>query len=185
MHYSIRLNVLFNPYFMVEIYKIIPAEEFRNTKDVQFHTLPMLENLKGLDLVRHQADAISPGSVGDTEKPWYMHPNQIDNLIVFHGIRHVELYREDLGEIVRLDVTPDTIVKNGEVLYEGPAMLSWPTDTFHRITSGSDGSYSLNFAVREDDFDIKTNFNIFKLDTDTGQYEVVREGFKDQKPCSE
>jgi hypothetical protein len=170
---------------MVEIYKIIPAKEFRNTESVQFHSLPLLENLKGLDLVRHQANAISPGSVGDTEKPWYMHPHQIDNLIVFQGVRYVDLYRVDQGEVVRLEVTPEKIIKNGEVLYEGPAMLSWPTDTFHRITSGTEGSYSLNFAVREEGFDIKTNFNIFKLDSDSGQYEVVREGFKDQKPCTE
>lgn len=170
---------------MVEIYKIIPAKEFRNTESVQFHSLPVLENLKGLDLVRHGANAISPGSVGDTEKPWYMHPHQIDNLIVFHGVRYVELYRVDLGKVVRLEVTPEKIIENGEVLYEGPAMLSWPTDTFHRITSGDGGSYSLNFAVREEGFDIKTNFNIFELDSESGDFKVVREGFKDQKPFTE
>lgn len=138
-----------------------------------------------MDLVKHGSNAISPGSLGDTQRPWYMHPNQIDNLIVFNGVRYVELYRVDQGKVIKLEVTPEKIIKDGEVLYEGPAMLSWPTDTFHRISSGKDGSYSLNFAVREEKFDIKTNFNIYKLDTSSGIFEVIREGFKDQKPCVE
>jgi len=165
---------------MSSIFDIIPAKEFRNTKNVQFHSMPVLNNLKGLDLVKHEVNAISPGEVNNVQLPWYMHPNQVDNLIVFNGKRYVELYRADGKEMVKLEVTPDKIVQDGKVLYEGPALLSWPTHTFHRIKSGEDGSYSLNFAVREEDFDIRTNFNIYDLNLANGEAEVIREGHKDQ-----
>jgi len=166
---------------MSEIYNIIPAQEFRNTDKVKFHFLPILDDLKGIDRVEHAANAISPGSIDDVERPWYMHPHQVDNLIVFAGTRHVELYTKELGEIVQLDVTAKTIIKDGELLFEGPAMLSWPTFTYHRISSGAEGSLSVNFAVREEDFDIKTNFNIYDLDIETGVDKVIREGHLDQK----
>lgn len=166
---------------MQDIFKIIPAKEFRNTDKVQFHFLPVLENLKGIDLVRHQPNATSPGAVGDVKHPWYMHPGQTDNLIVFHGKRIVELYSKEHGKMETLEVTPETITHNGKVLYEGPAILSWPTHVFHRVNSGEEGSYSLNFAVRDENFDIDTEFNIYDLNTETGKYKVLREGFKDQK----
>ena len=170
---------------MTEIFKIIPAKEFRSTEDVEFHFLPILENLKGLDLVKHQSNAISPGQIKDVERPWYMHPHQTDNLIVFQGLRHVELFRKGDSQITTLQVTPDKITQNGKILYEGPAILSWPTYTFHRIKSGEDGSYSLNFAVRAEEFDIRTNFNIYDLNIENGEYEVIREGHKDQKTFTE
>jgi len=166
---------------MSDIFTIIPATEFRNTDQVQFHFIPLFENLKGMDLVKHGENAISPGTIGETERPWYMHPHQIDNLIVFIGTRYVDLFLEGDKEISSLEVTPEKIIKDGKLLYEGPAVLSWGTNVFHRIKSGAEGSYSLNFAVREEGFDIKNNFNIYDLNTKTGEYKVVRDGFKDQK----
>jgi hypothetical protein len=59
-------------------------------------------------------------------------------------------------------------------------MLVWSQGVFHRIQSGEKGSASLNFAVRGKEFDIKTNFNIYDLDTNTGEYKVLREGHLDQ-----
>jgi hypothetical protein len=162
----------------MEIYKIIPAKMLRETKNVQFHSLPILDELKGLDRVAHGSGAFSPGSIEGVERPWYMHPYQADNLIVFCGTRVVELYKD--GEMVRLEVTPEKIVKDGETLFEGPALLCWGVNTFHRIQSGIDGSMSLNFAQRYEGFDIKNNFNIYDLDTDSGEYKVIREGWKDQ-----
>ena len=170
---------------MSDIFKIIPAKEFRNTENVQFHFIPLFENLKGMDLVKHGENAISPGRIEDVERPWYMHPHQVDNLIVFNGKRQVELFRKGDKAIVSLDVTPEKIIQDGKVLYEGPAVLSWPTLTFHRIESGDEGSYSLNFAVRGEEFDIKTNFSIYDLNTMNGEYEVIREGARDQKTICE
>ena len=54
------------------------------------------------------------------------------------------------------------------------------SNVFHRIKSGPEGSKSLNFAVRYEGFDIRTNFNIYDLDVDSGEYSVAREGHKDQ-----
>lgn len=170
---------------MSEIYKIIPAKEFRRTRDVVFHYLPVLENLKGLDLVRHAPNALSPGPVGDVAEPWYMHPHQEDNLIVFTGKRIVELYSVEHGKIETLFVTPDKIEKDGVVLFEGPAILSWPMNVFHRVNSAEEGSYSLNFAVRNADFDVDSEFNIYDVNTETGEYKMIREGRLDQKDLVE
>ena len=60
-------------------------------------------------------------------------------------------------------------------------MLVWPRGVFHRITSGEEGSITINLATHYEGFDIKTNFNIYNLDTKTGDYTVFRDGFKDQK----
>ena len=56
-------------------------------------------------------------------------------------------------------------MKNNKLYFNAPAMLVWPSGIFHRIISGSDGSISVNFATRHNGFDIKTNFNIYDLDT--------------------
>ena len=77
-------------------------------------------------------------------------------------------------------VAPDKVTRNGEVLCEGPCMLVWPTKVFHRITSGEEGSVSLNFAVRYPGFDIDTNFSIYDLDTATGKFTLLRPGKVDQ-----
>ncbi|MDY0143097.1 MAG: hypothetical protein RBR97_14505 [Bacteroidales bacterium] len=47
--------------------------------------------------------------------------------------------------------------------------------------SGEEGSASINLATHHDMFDIKTNFNIYDLNTETREYKLLREGFKDQK----
>lgn len=50
-----------------------------------------------------------------------------------------------------------------------------------RIVSGKNGSTSVNLATHYKGFDIKTNFNIYDLNTKTGNYRLIREGYKDQK----
>jgi len=60
-------------------------------------------------------------------------------------------------------------------------MLVWPCGVFHRIVSCPEqGSASVNFAVRYEGFNIRTNFNIYDLDTESGKYKVIREGHLDQ-----
>jgi hypothetical protein len=165
---------------MNEPFTIKPIETLRKTKDVLFSSVPMMDNLEGITRVMHEPGALSPGSVGDVKRPWYMHQNQEDNLLVMHGHRVVELYTKEYGRIVKFEVYPEKIIQDGEVVYEGAAVLHWPTNVFHRIESGADGSKSLNFAVRYDGFDIRTNFNIYEVDTETGDFQVAREGHKDQ-----
>ena len=164
-----------------DFYRIIPLKPLRRTPGVSFDNVPMefLPRINAIDRVIHEQGAVSPGPVDQIDRPWYMHPSQDDNLIVLRGIRHVDIYVKARG-IRGFSVTPDQILQDGKVVYDGPAMLVWPRFVFHRIVSGPEGSASLNFAVHYPGLDMRTNFNIYDLDVDTGSYRVVREGFRDQ-----
>jgi len=164
-------------------YRILPLDLLRKTKGVVFDQVPVeqLGTISGIDRVLHKSGASSPGPVGDVARPWYMHPHQIDNLLVMHGKRTVELYSAGHGQPITFEVTPEHILLDGESACEGPALLSWPFYVFHRVVSDEVlGSASLNFAIREEGFDITTNFNIYDLDIATGEYRVIREGRLDQ-----
>jgi hypothetical protein len=164
------------------LYKIIELKPFRKTPGVSFDILPneAVPDIHSMDRVIHTESAVSPGKTGDVERPWYMHPHQADNLMVFYGERSVDIYSVKHGRIENFIVTPDKIFKNGSLIHRGGAMLVWPVNVFHRIKSGEKGSASLNLAVHYEGFDIKTNFNIYDLDTKTGKFSVIREGFRDQ-----
>lgn len=164
------------------LYQVIELKEFRKTPGVSFDILPneALPDIHSMDRVIHKGGAVSPGPVGNVDRPWYMHPHQADNLMVFFGERNVDIYSVEHGKVENFIVTPDKIIKNGKLLHNGGAMLVWPVNVFHRIRSGEEGSASLNLAVHYDGFDIKTNFNVYDLNTETGEYKVIREGFKDQ-----
>jgi hypothetical protein len=165
------------------LYKIIPLKPFRKTPGVMFDIVPMemFPRIDGIDRVIHEGGAVSPGSVGDVIRPWYMHPFQEDHLMVLQGTRYTELYTSDHGKIEVFDVSPGYIKKNGEIIFDGPAILSWPSNVFHRIKSDDrTGSISVNLAKRHEGFDIKTNFSIYSLDIGNGAYEVIREGYLDQ-----
>ena len=163
-------------------WRIIKLKAFRRTEGVAFDLVPMetLPRIDGIDRVLHAKAALSPGSVGGVSRPWYMHPHQEDNLIVLHGVRTVDIYTLEQGKVETFVVEPQRVLKDGKVIYDGPAMLVWPTMVFHRITSGPEGSASLNFAVRKPGFDIDTNFSVYDLDPATGEYKVIREGKLDQ-----
>lgn len=164
------------------LYKVVNLKRFRQTKGVRFDIFPteVLKDVKGVDRVIHDGNAVSPGSVEGVERPWYLHPHQGDNLVVLYGERHVDLYSVAHGKIERFIVTADKIYKNGEILCETPSMLVWPPNVFHRVESKEIGSASLNFAYREEGFNIKDNFSIYSLNEKTGEYKVVRDGFEDQ-----
>jgi hypothetical protein len=131
----------------------------------------------------HNRFALSPGSIGDVERPWYMHPYQEDNLLVLHGARSVDIFTMKYKRMESFVVEPERILHNGKVVYEGPAMLVWPTGVFHRITSGENGSASLNFAVRPEGFNVKTNFNVYDLDVAKAKSTLLRAGYLDQNPA--
>ena len=165
------------------LYKIISLQPFRQTVGVRFDIVPtsIFPSIDGIDRVLHQTGAVSPGPVGDVSAPWYMHPHQEDYLLVLQGTRYTDVYTPEHGRVEQFEVTPEYIKKNGRLVFDGPAMLVWPCGVFHRITSDSaTGSASLNFAVRHEGFDIKTNFNIYDVNTQTGAYHVIREGHLDQ-----
>jgi hypothetical protein len=168
---------------VVDLYRIVRIKILRRTPNVDFDAVPMalLPRIDAIDRVMHQPGAVSPGPVGDVARPWYMHPCQADNLMVLRGTRTVDIYTPEHGQVETFTVGPNVVVHNGEVKYEGPAMLVWPRKVFHRITSdGKEGSSSVNFAVHYEGFNLRSNFNIYDLDTKTGTFHVIREGHLDQ-----
>ena len=167
---------------IMDFYRILPLKEFRRTPGVEFHILPKesIPRVDGVDRVIHASAAWSPGSLDGVERPWYMHSHQDDNLLVLSGKRIVDIYHLPTGKLLTFEVTPDQIKTEGRVIFEGPAILVWPRGVFHRIISGKEGSASLNLATRYEGYDIKTNFSIYSLDTDTGAYKVLRKGELDQ-----
>lgn len=163
-------------------YRIISLHRLRETPGVNFDCLPMesLPRIDAIDRVIHTGGAVSPGPVNHVERPWYMHPAQDDNLMVLNGTRFVDIYSTELGRMESFEVSPFYVKQDGYLMFDRAAMLVWPRRVFHRIQSGGDGSASVNFAVHYEDMDIRTNFNIYELDTVTGVYSVLREGFRDQ-----
>ena len=165
------------------LYKIITLKEIRRTNKVKFDALDLnlIPHADAFDRVIHEPGAISPGAVGTIKRPWYMHPHQEDNLMVLHGTRYIDIYTLEHGKIETFTVTPEKVCRGDRICYTGAAMLVWPTNVFHRIRScTSQGSASVNFAIRFKGFDIKTNFNIYDLNTKTGKHRVIRKGHLDQ-----
>lgn len=167
---------------MPGFYRVIALKPFRKTEGVAFDIVPMeyLPAIHGIDRVVHQRGANSPGAVAGVAQPWYMHPQQQDNLLVLGGRRTVELYTRERGCVETLVVEPDRVTSAGKTVCDRPALVAWPRGVFHRITSGEAGSVSLNFAVRDPGCDMKTNFNIYDLDTAKGTFTLIREGHLDQ-----
>ena len=164
------------------LYKVLALQPFRKTEGVSFDILPrnLVPKVDAVDRVIHKNRAVSPGPVGDISEPWYMHPHQDDNLILLQGVRHVEIYTKAHGRIEAFVITPTRIEQNNKILYDGPGLLVWPRGVFHRIKSGEEGSASINLATHYAGIDMKTNFNIYDLDIETGKFRVIREGQLDQ-----
>lgn len=163
---------------------IIPFPVLRQTPKVEFHSIPEIDGgLSAITRVHHEAGAYSPkveGMEGEHEsRPWYFHPHQEDNLIVFEGTRLVDLYTTKHGKIEHFEVTSDKLIHNGKTIYEGPHIFGWHTNVFHRVESPN-GSISENLATRKKGFDIKTNFNIYCLNPEKGESYIMREGHLDQ-----
>ena len=163
-------------------YKVIALQPFRKTEGVSFDILPkdLIPKIDAIDRVIHKHKAVSPGPVGDVHEPWYMHPHQDDNLLVLQGTRYVDIYTKAHGRIESFVITPEQLEHNGKVIYDGPALLVWPRAVFHRIKSGESGSASINLATHYEGIDMRTNFSIYDLDTETGKFQVIREGHLDQ-----
>jgi hypothetical protein len=163
-------------------YTVQSLNVLRRTPNVFFDAVPMnlFERIDAIDRVIHLGGAVSPGPVGSEARPWYMHTAQVDNLLVLHGKRVVDIYHSDHG-MHQFEVTADSVRQDGELLVDGPAMLTWYRQVFHRVQSDRElGSASLNIALRDETFDLNTNFSVYRLDTETGSFEVIRAGHLDQ-----
>lgn len=167
------------------VYRVLRLSRLRQTPGVSFDVLPprLVPRVDAIDRVIHQAGALSPGSVGDVERPWYMHPDQDDHLMVLDGKRYVDLFSPILGRMLSFEVEPDRVVREGDVVCETACLVVWPRGVFHRIRSDEEtGSRSVNLATHYPGFDIDTNFSIYELDVATGEFTVLRRGSEDQKP---
>ena len=177
---------------MSVLYRLIPLRILRRTSGVKFDEIvpsDIPNKISGIDRVIHKENSISPGpievstsgySTSLIKRPWYMHKGQDDNLMVLQGTRYIDVYNPNNKEKASFIVSPDKVYKNDKLYYDGPAMVVWPAGIFHRIISGSEGSISINISTRTDDFDLKDNFNIYDLDTNTGEYNVIKKGIEDQ-----
>lgn len=165
------------------LYRVYSLDIFRKTPGVLFDAFPMevIPGIDAIDRVLHQGSAHSPSSVGAVDRPWYMHLYQEDHLMVLFGTRFIELYSVAHGKVECFKITPHEIHLNNKLLYDGGAILVWPRHVFHRIVSGAEGSASINFASHCEGFDLNTNFNIYDLNTNTGEYRVIRKGSEDQQ----
>lgn len=168
------------------MYRLIPMRVLRRTTGVKFDEMVPsdIPVIHGIDRVIHAPNSISPGPVEDctppVKRPWYMHPGQDDNLMVVQGTRYVDIYDPKIKQKASFIVTPDKIYKNNKLYYDGPALVVWPAGIFHRIISGEEGSISINFSTRTNDFDLKTNFNVYDLCLMTGKYNLIKDGEDDQ-----
>ena len=168
------------------MYRLIPLRMLRRTPGVIFDEMVPsdIPKIDGIDKVIHGPNSISPGPIDDIDipckRPWYMHSGQDDNLLVLQGTRYIDIYCPKRKERASFIVTPDRIYKNDKLYYDGSAMVVWPAGIFHRIISGDEGSISINFATRTNKFNLDDNFNIYNLDTNTGNYHVIKNGVEDQ-----
>ncbi len=169
-------------YYIPNICFTIELNKFRSTPNVGFYIVPeIIRGLSSVDQVRHAPGAVSPYYEGcEGNLPWYMHQAQEDSLLVYQGTRIVELYTPRHGKVEKFEITPDYVKHGTNIVSSVPCVFGWPVDVFHRVQSPN-GSISTNFARHFEGFDIRNNFSIYNVDTKTGKYEVIREGFKDQK----
>lgn len=161
------------------VWYVIPTDRLRETKNVTFDAFSLMENVNWLDIVKHESWANSPTLPDWDTDVWYMHPGQEDNLMTLSWNRIVELYNPNKKNIDRFEISYDRILLNGELLYKGLVVLGWEMWVFHRNHS-PEWSISQNFAVRDEKFNIDTEFNIYKLNMETWEYKVAREGKEDQ-----
>lgn len=168
------------------MYRLIPLRTLRRTSGVKFDEMVPsdIPKIDGIDRVIHAPNSMSPGPVNDVEpackRPWYMHPGQDDNLMVLQGTRYIDIYCPERRQNASFIVSPDKVYKNDKLYYDGAAMIVWPAGIFHRIISGEEGSISINFATRTDKFSLRDNFNIYNLNRNTGEYNLIKDGSDDQ-----
>ena len=119
---------------------------FRETEDVIFYDISVEES-NASDLVIHSGPAMSPPNDSVGAKQFYIHSFQDDYNRVVSGERTFELVNYSWKypyHIVNLNV------HNGALLI--------PRGTYHRSTSGEDGSIVINQAKRYDGFDASKEF---------------------------
>lgn len=161
------------------LFHIIPFTLLRQTENVDFHSIPFIENINAMDRVVHGNWAKSPWKVWKILEWWYMHPAQEDNLITLNWVRIVELYNVRHWKIEKFEISPNYIKWNWKIVLDWPWILGWPTWVFHR-NSSPNGSTSINLWIRFKWFNIDKEFNIYDVNLETKEVKVIREWRLDQ-----
>ena len=135
---------------------------FRETDDVIFYDISVDES-NASDLVVHSGPAMSPPNDCVGAKQFYVHSYQDDYNRVVSGQRTFELVNYEWRypyHIVNLNV------HNGALII--------PRGTYHRSTSGEDGSIVINQAKRYDGFDATQEFIPVSCAENKKLYDVLR-----------
>ena len=135
---------------------------FRETDDVIFYDISVDES-NASDLVVHNGPAMSPPNDCVGAKQFYVHSYQDDYNRVVSGQRTFELVNYEWRypyHIVNLNV------HNGALII--------PRGTYHRSTSGEDGSIVINQAKRYDGFDATQEFIPVSCAENKKLYDVLR-----------
>ena len=160
---------------------LTPLDSFRKTPEVKFLKLDdVSKSSSAVNYIFHEPGAKSPQIENKKGHFWYMHTKQKDNMIVHRGYRIIELYSKRHGKKETFELSNNFVKLNGKIIYNGPAILSWPPLVFHRITSPK-GSVSTNYAYYYQNFTKEHNYNIFNLDLSNGNCKIVRQASLDEK----
>ena len=119
---------------------------FRETQDVIFYDISV-EDSNASELVVHERAAVSPPNDVVGAKQFYVHYHQVDHNRVLRGERTFELINPEW-------TYPYHIVH----LNRSSGALVIPRGTWHRSTSGENGSIVINQAIRDDLFDQDREF---------------------------
>ena len=64
------------------------------------------------------------------------------------------IFKPETKECTSFILTPNKVYKNEKLYYNGPALIVWPAEIFHRIISEDESSISVNFATHTRQLDI-------------------------------
>ena len=111
---------------MSNLYRLIPLRILRRTYGVSFDEIVPsdIPRIHGIDRVIHLANSISPGPIEDVKRPWYMHTNQDDNLLVLQGTRYIDIYNPKDKQGASFIITPDKVYKNEKNVFRTSARLT-------------------------------------------------------------
>jgi len=129
------------------MYKLIPFNNISKSINYAFKSIN-IDSKSMLQIIRQEAHVVTPPSKTYNTRPWSMHTNQIDKLIILHGSREVELYCRKSKLKEKLTLTTFGVFKNGYMEKENPCMLIIPNGTYHRFINGPYGSTVINIVKK-------------------------------------
>ncbi len=129
----------------------LPVNVFRETPEVTFLDASVKDS-NGSDIVIHRKEATSPPDLNGFEQ-YYVHNHQTDNNLVLEGDRTFTLLNPLWDE-------PHHMI----YLHRLMGALQIPIGTFHRSISGKNGSIVINQAIRDEQFEASTEFNLISTE---------------------